>query len=67
MSAFYSRYYSFGDYFTEFNEQLFFSATDGENGGELWVSDGTTEGTQLLLDINPGGSGSGPLMLMMNY
>ena len=40
--------------FTEFNEQLFFTANDGENGNELWVSDGTTEGTQLLLDINPG-------------
>ena len=40
--------------FTEFNGQLFFSANDGENGNELWVSDGTAEGTQLLVDINPG-------------
>ena len=40
--------------FTEFNDKLFFSANDGENGQELWVSDGTTKGTQLLLDINPG-------------
>ena len=57
-------YSSYTSDFTEFNEQLFFSAFDGENGGELWVSDGTTEGTQLLLDINPGGSGSGPSYLI---
>jgi len=43
--------------FIEFNDQLFFTADDGINGNELWVSDGTTEGTQLLLDINPGSIG----------
>ncbi|WP_413467324.1 ELWxxDGT repeat protein [Pleurocapsa sp. FMAR1] len=36
------------------------TANDGENGRELWVSDGTTEGTQLVKDINPGGDGSNP-------
>ena len=36
---------SFPDNFTEFEEQLFFTANDGENGDELWVSDGTTRGT----------------------
>ncbi len=45
---------SFASGFTEFNDKLFFSANDGENGKELWVSDGTTKGTQLLVDINPG-------------
>ncbi|WP_319419354.1 ELWxxDGT repeat protein [Pleurocapsa sp. FMAR1] len=40
---------------TEFNNKLYFSAKDGENGSELWVSDGTTEGTQLVKDINPDG------------
>ena len=40
----------------EFNDKLYFSANDGENGRELWVSDGTTEGTQLVKDINPGSS-----------
>ena len=45
---------SFASGFTEFKDQLFFSADDGENGNELWVSDGTTKGTQLLVDINPG-------------
>ncbi|WP_319419353.1 ELWxxDGT repeat protein [Pleurocapsa sp. FMAR1] len=36
------------------------TANDGENGRELWVSDGTTEGTQLVKDINPGSNGSYP-------
>ena len=42
--------------FIEFNNKLYFSANDGENGEELWVSDGTREGTQLVADINPGSS-----------
>ncbi len=46
--------------FTEFDGQLFFTADDGENGNEIWVSDGTTEGTQLFIDINPGVSNVGP-------
>ncbi|WP_413467323.1 ELWxxDGT repeat protein [Pleurocapsa sp. FMAR1] len=37
-----------------------FSADDGENGDELWVSDGTTEGTHLVEDINPGSDDSFP-------
>ena len=43
---------SFPSRFTEFDSQLFFVAYDGITGDELWVSDGTTEGTQLLKDIN---------------
>ena len=50
---------SYASNFTEFNEQLFFTANDGENANELWVSDGTTEGTELLVDINPGTSNYG--------
>ena len=50
----------YGDYpagsnpynFTEFDGQLFFTANDGITGNELWVSDGTVDGTQLLVDIN---------------
>ena len=52
---------SYSDNFTKFDDQLYFTADDGENGDELWVSDGTAEGTQLLIDINPennGGSNS---------
>ena len=32
----------------------FFSATDTEHGEELWVTDGTAEGTHMVMDINPG-------------
>jgi ELWxxDGT repeat protein len=39
---------------TEFNGKLYFTADDGENGRELFVSDGTPEGTQLAADISPG-------------
>ena len=33
--------------FVEYSGSIFFSADDGVNGRELWVSDGTTSGTQL--------------------
>jgi ELWxxDGT repeat protein len=33
---------------------LYFWANDGVHGKEPWVSDGTTEGTRLLRDVNPG-------------
>ncbi|MBW7913754.1 MAG: T9SS type A sorting domain-containing protein [Taibaiella sp.] len=33
---------------------VFIVANDGTHGNELWVSDGTTQGTQMLKDINPG-------------
>ena len=33
---------------------LFFTASDGENGVELWKSDGTAAGTVLVKDIRPG-------------
>ena len=43
---------------TVFNGALYFSATDG-NGTELWKSDGTQSGTQLLKDVYPGEDGLG--------
>ena len=39
---------------TEFNDKLYFAADNGESGTELFVSDGTAEGTQLLTDLRPG-------------
>ncbi len=44
-----------------FGGKLYFSGEDGENGRELWTSDGTEAGTFLFKDFIPGGglSGSG--------
>ena len=50
---------SIGSIPIEFEGKLFFTADDGINGSELWVSDGTTAGTQLFIDINPGISSNG--------
>lgn len=47
-------------YFT-LNGLLFFTADDGIHGRELWVTDGTVEGTELFLDIKPGTGSSNPL------
>jgi ELWxxDGT repeat protein len=38
---------------TKVGERVFFFANDGVHGIELWVSDGTSEGTNLVKDINP--------------
>jgi ELWxxDGT repeat protein len=43
---------------TDVNGQLFFVANDFQSGTEIWNSDGTTSGTQLIKDINPGSQGS---------
>ncbi|MDR2926654.1 MAG: T9SS type A sorting domain-containing protein [Cytophagaceae bacterium] len=34
--------------------KAFFAATDAEHGEELWVTDGTSAGTHMVKDINPG-------------
>ncbi len=39
---------------------VFFAATDADHGTELWSTDGTVEGTNMVADINPGPSGSHP-------
>jgi ELWxxDGT repeat protein len=39
---------------------VFFAADDGVNGQELWRTDGTTAGTVLAMDIDPGPDGSTP-------
>ncbi|MDN3676435.1 T9SS type A sorting domain-containing protein [Flavobacterium paronense] len=52
-----------GSYPTEFTvlgTNCFFSATDDNNGRELWKTDGTGTGTVLYLDMNTGASSSDP-------
>jgi ELWxxDGT repeat protein len=48
---------------TNVNGTLYFQANDGTDGPELWKSDGTTAGTVLVKDINPGKNGSSPSYL----
>jgi ELWxxDGT repeat protein len=58
-----SNYYlnsSYADEFTDVNGTVYFRATDGANGYELWQSDGTTDGTILVADIHPGSASSFP-------
>ena len=45
------------------NGTLFFAADDGDDGVELWKSDGTAAGTVLVKDINPGSGDSLPSYL----
>ena len=45
---------------TVLGDKLIFAATDQEHGNEIWVSDGTEPGTQLLKDISGGGGSSIP-------
>ena len=42
---------------------LYFSASDGTNGIELWKSDGTASGTVMVKDINSGSDNSHPQYL----
>ncbi len=42
-------------------EIVYFSAYHPLSGEEPWVSDGTPEGTRILLDVCPGACGSEPL------
>jgi ELWxxDGT repeat protein len=45
-------------------DRLYFAADDGEHGSELWASDGTTAGTQLVADSSDGRNGSYPMRLI---
>lgn len=47
-------------FFTAFNNNLYFQATNGTSGYELWKSDGTAAGTTLVKDINSGSGSSNP-------
>ena len=52
----YYHYTSNPRYLTNLNGTLFFAATDGTNGTQLWSSDGTSAGTQMVTDMNSRGS-----------
>lgn len=43
-----------------YNSKLYFAASDDTHGMELFVSDGTDPGTQMVKDILPGSGGSQP-------
>jgi ELWxxDGT repeat protein len=48
-----------GNYHTHsFNGKIFFAANDGTHGVELWITDGTSNGTSMVKDINPGANSS---------
>ena len=46
-------------YLTVFNDKLYFQAKNIENGTELWTTDGTENGTTLVVDLRPGTMGNG--------
>jgi len=46
------------DYYTAVDDKLFFVGDDGQHGPELFSSDGTEEGTQMIKDIYEGSSGA---------
>ena len=45
---------SYPSWFAVLNNVTYFAADDGVHGSELWRSDGTSAGTHLVKDINPG-------------
>ncbi|MBV6439916.1 MAG: hypothetical protein EPGJADBJ_01571 [Saprospiraceae bacterium] len=47
-------------HFTVFQNKMLFTANDGASGREIWITDGTTAGTQLFSDIAPGAQESIP-------
>lgn len=50
-------------FLTNVGNRLFFNADDGAHGRELWVSDGTEEGTYMVVDLTPGAKGPNPYVL----
>ncbi|MCC6748385.1 MAG: PKD domain-containing protein [Deltaproteobacteria bacterium] len=52
-------------YLTLLNGVLYFSARDPSSGSELWRSDGTSDGTYLVKDLNPGVGDGAPTDLVV--
>ncbi|HEY6141303.1 MAG TPA: ELWxxDGT repeat protein [Thermoanaerobaculia bacterium] len=46
--------------FAALGNTIFFAASLDAAGSELWSTDGTSAGTKMVADINPGASGSNP-------
>jgi ELWxxDGT repeat protein len=46
--------------FVKFKGAVYFRATDGIHGIELWKTDGTLAGTSLVTDLNPGAANASP-------
>jgi ELWxxDGT repeat protein len=51
-------------YLTELNGKIYFRATDGLTGSELWEYDISSKVTTQVADINPGASSSSPTYLV---
>ncbi len=47
------------------NKTLYYVNDDGMHGKELWRSDGTADGTYMVMDINQGAVGSDPTQIMI--
>ena len=50
--------------FVEVGELTYFVASDTQNGRELWVTDGSVQGTRLVADVNEGEDSSTPTELV---
>lgn len=51
------------NHFERLGDRVLFSADDGLHGRELWITDGTAQGTRLLADLVPGSQASDPIGL----
>jgi ELWxxDGT repeat protein len=50
-------------YLTVIGSKVYFTANTADSGVELWVTDGTTDGTHIIKDIYPGTTSSSPFGL----